>query len=163
MEFIPWAMPKPNDCCWCCWLCIPPYCPLPDEGVLKKAMGSCLNPLEVPPSAGLGEGDGALKRSRGSPEAVIAWFELDAEAALESLGRDKPPSPDIGASSAKTSKEMRSAAFWFGLLLCDVSFHLAPTTYASTKACALAQSPALQASYLSNALLIRSLQSSRRS
>ena len=50
---------------------------------------------------------------------------LDEPAAFglaPSVGRERPPSPDIPfSSSANASKEMRSAAFLFGLVL-DVSF-----------------------------------------
>lgn len=72
---------------------------------------------------GDGTGEGAEKRSSGSPELVMldcCWAADDEDepeaAALLSLGNDRPPSPDIGfSSSANASNEMRSAAFLFGL------------------------------------------------
>lgn len=71
---------------------------------------------------GEGTGEGAEKRSRGSPELVIVLFDCDANeeepAAALSDGSDNPPSPDNGfSSSANASNEIRSAAFLFGLCL----------------------------------------------
>jgi hypothetical protein len=80
-------------------------------------MGSCLGVAEDDEYAGMpGEldGDGAEKRSRGRPEDVMALVDEDGAAERESVGRERPPFPDSGvssASSAKASKEIRSAAF----------------------------------------------------
>lgn len=50
--------------------------------------------------------------------AALLADELEPEGASELDGRERPPLPDMGSSSsAKASKEMRSAAFLFGLLL----------------------------------------------
>ena len=99
-------LPNPPYCCAgaCCGGCW-----------RKKAIGSCLGAVDEP-KPGEGVGEGAEKRSSGRPEDDSP-DPLDPAAAL-SVGSDKPPSPDIGASSsAKASKEMRSAAFLFGLAL----------------------------------------------
>lgn len=91
----------------------------------KNAIGSCLGPLVGDVKAdmtGDGVGDGAVKRSRGRPDEVIAVLDKARLAEEESAGRDRPPLPDSGvssASSAKASNEMRSAAFLFGIALRD--------------------------------------------
>lgn len=124
-------------------------------------MGSCRGAVDAP-KPGDGVGDGAEKRSSGRPDDDRP-DPLDPAAAL-SVGSDRPPSPDIGASSsAKASNEMRSAAFLFGLALRVSMISHARLTHDATSASALDQSPALTASYRSSALLIRSLHSNSRS
>ena len=82
---------------------------------MKKAMGSCLGAIEGDENMerpGEGEGDGAVKRSSGRPE-IVTPVDEDGPGE-ESVGSERPPLPDIGvssASSAKASKDMRSAAF----------------------------------------------------
>lgn len=99
--------------------------------MLKKSIGFCrcdtLTPVlvleENIDSPGEGVGDGAENKSRGNPELVILELAIaeedeDPDTAALSDGRERPPSPDIGASSsAKASNEIRSAAFLFGLCL----------------------------------------------
>ena len=88
----------------------------------KNAIGSCLGPVEdalIAEMPDVGTGDGAEKRSSGRPDDVME-LEEDGPAADESVGRERPPFPDRGissASSAKASKEIRSAAFLFGFAL----------------------------------------------
>jgi len=92
---------------------------------LKKAIGSCLGRFVFDENAempGDGDGEGAENKSKGRPEDVTAALDEEATAGDESVGRERPPFPDRGvssASSAKASKEMRSAAFWFGFALRD--------------------------------------------
>ena len=83
-------------------------------------MGSCRCTLPPPlpaPKAGEGLGDGAENRSRGKPDDEYA-VDGPEVVVFVSDGRDSDPSPDMGASSsANASKEMRSCAFLFGLVL----------------------------------------------
>lgn len=106
----------------------PPDCMALGGGVFrKKAIGSCLctagpdGPASEDMYDGEDAGEGAEKRSSGRPEAVMAaLFGLEEPLGPpnESFGSARPPSPDRGASSsANASNEMRSCAFWFGLVL----------------------------------------------
>ena len=63
----------------------------------------------------LGLGEGAEKRSSGSPEAVVGNCDCGwVEEFGVSVGRARPP---LSSSSANASKEMRSLAFDDGLRL----------------------------------------------